>query len=58
MTISSEVLLEIQILIGIGKNLEEISPLLQINNGKLFISVTAFKIIPQNMAIDRFSESS
>lgn len=48
-TISSEELLEIQILIGIGKNLKEISRLLHINNGKLFISVTAFKIIPQNI---------
>ena len=49
MTISSEVLSGIQTLKGIGKHLEEISRLLHINNGKLFIAVTAFKIIPQNI---------
>ena len=49
MTISSEVLSGIQTLKGIGKHLEEISRLLHINNGKLFIAVTAFKIMSQNI---------
>ena len=38
-----------QTLKGIGKHLEEISRLLHINNGKLFIAATAFKIMSQNI---------
>ena len=52
----------IQTLKEIGKHLEEISRFLYINNGNLFIAVTAFKTNSPKycaaMATDRFLESS
>ena len=62
MTILSEVLTGIQTLKEIGKHLEEISRFLYINNGNLFIAVTAFKNNSPEycaaIATDRFLESS
>ena len=62
MTILSEVLSGIQTLKEIGKHLEEISRFLYINNGNLFIAVTAFKTNSPKycaaMATDHFLESS
>ena len=51
MTILSEVLSGIQTLKEIGKYLEEISRFLYINNGNLFIAVTAFKNNSQNIVL-------
>lgn len=49
MTLLSGVLSGIQTLKEIGKHLEEISRLLHIENDNLFIAVTVFIIIPQNI---------